>query len=942
MIKTISSALLLVILQITPALCQPETFDARIRDLISKMTHEEKIQQTVQTAPAIPRLGIPAYNWQSECLHGIIDDSVTVFPQSIGLAAMWDPALIFRIATAISDEGRIVFRQRGNGMSYWSPNLNMVRDPRWGRTQETFGEDPFLSSRIAVEFIKGLQGNDPRYWKTIASPKHFCVHSGPEPIRYTLNAKVNEKEFWEYYMPVWKAAFTEGKAHGVMTAYNAVNGVPNSANTYFLRDILREKWGFEGYVVSDCGAIVLIIWGLGYAGTQGEAVSKAMKAGCDLECGVMYSDHLQEGFDEGFLVESDLDSAMYHLLWTRFKLGLFEPEDSVQYNKIPDSKLCSKEFAQLSHKAAQESIVLLKNDNNTLPFKKNYDSILVVGPNAKDRNFGSYSGGSPYAVTILDGIKQKVPAKTKVNYIKGCDKVGYFTELMPVKYMKTPDGKPGLKGEYFNNNNFSGSPALTRIDTLINFNWLKGSPDPKINSDSFCIRWSGFIHADSTDIYTLKLRSDDGVRFYFNDTMKIDDWTNHSTLDRITILRMEAGKEYPVVIEYFDNIVYADVRFEIGTIKSGKSQVDSIIAIAKNYDAIIFAGGLGVELEMEHLGVQLPGFEKGDRTSLDLPEIQVKLLNALKKCNKPLVLVMQNGSSMSINEPNDSIPAIIEMWYGSQEGGTALADIIFGDYNPSGRLPLTFYKSVDDLPDFLDYSIKGRTYRYSPKEPLYPFGYGLSYTTFKYKSMELPIKEIEIGEIDTLTVKFNISNDGKMDGDEVVQLYCRSLDSKYDRPIKWLVGFKRINIKAGKTNLDSIKLNLNELAVYDTLIKDFYLEPASFELQLSSSAADIRLMDTIKLKQKIIIGIDQNEEFQFNIWPNPASNIIDIEFYNIPPTDFKFNIFDLLGNRVTVPSVQRTGINRFRADISGLVHGTYYLLIETGTKRINKRFVVRY
>ncbi len=940
MTRKLYSALILCLLICSSLQGQGQSYDTRIRYLISQMTLEEKISQLVYTAPGIPRLNIPKYDWNSECLHGIIDDSVTVFPQSIGLAAMWNPELIYEMGSAISDEGRILFRTRGKGMSYWSPNLNLARDPRWGRTQETFGEDPFLGSRIAVQYIKGLQGNDPKYWKAIASPKHFCVHSGPEPLRYMFNAVVNQRDFWESYMPMWKAAFTEGKAHGVMAAYNAVNGIPNAANKHFIHDILKKRWGFDGYVVTDCGAIVYLLYAHWYAYCETETVRMALEAGMDLECGSMLSDYAMQALKEEVITEAQIDSAVYHLLMTRFKLGLFDDPDSVSFNKIPLSDLVSKEHVDIAYKQAQQSMVLLKNDK-TLPLSKDYDSIVVIGPNAVGNNFGCYSGYTPDATDILKGITKKVAPKTKVNYFTGCSKIGYFTELVQTRYLKTPDGKPGLKAEYFNNMDFSGEPALIKTDSLINYDWHEGSPDPSIRPDSFCIRWSGFIHADTSDIYTIKMISDDGVRVYFNDTLVINDWQWHSSTELVSNVYMEAGHEYPIVIEYFDHAIYASARFEFGTYTTGDARIDSMVKVASKYDAIIFAGGLGVEFEMEDIPVYLPGFYRGDRTNLDLPAIQVKFLKALKKANKPLVFVMQNGSSMSINELNDSIPAIIEMWYGSHRGGDALADIIFGDYNPSGKLPLTFYKSVNDLPEFTDYNMEGRTYKYNHKEPLYPFGYGLSYTTYRYNSMNLAAKEIDISVEDTLPIKFNISNTGAMDGDEIVQFYFRSLDAKMPMPIKSLAGFKRVHVRSGRSVSDSVKVYLMDFAVFDSTLDDYRIEPGRYEVQMAASAKDVRIVDTVLLyKDSNNIPLPGGEDPD-RIWPNPANSLINIELNSVPAGNYKLTLYDIMGNRIDDFISRKVTEKQYQIEFTGLSSGMYYIVFDSGSQRIEKKFAVR-
>ncbi len=649
-----------------------KAFETRARELVSQMTLDEKISQMIYEAPAIERLGIPAHNWWNECLHGVGRAGIaTVFPQAIGMAASWNVPLIHEVATVISDEARAKhheFVRNGvfdiyTGLTFWSPNINIFRDPRWGRGQETYGEDPYLTSRIGVAFVTGLQGDDPNYLKVAATPKHYAVHSGPEHARHTFDVHPSERDLWETYLPAFEACIIEGQAVSIMGAYNRVNTEPACASPALLQKILRERWGFDGFVVSDCGAITDIYKHHHTVETAAEAAAVAVKAGCDLECGATYRS-LKEAVEQGLIDEATLDQSLVRLFTGRFQLGMFDPPEQVPYTQIPISVNDSPEHRALALRTAQESIVLLKNDNQFLPLAKNLKRIAVIGPNAHDPEIllGNYNGTPSSSVTPLDGIRAKVGTDTEVTYARGC---GVF--------------------------------------------------DPK------------------------------------------------------------------------------------------SAEIEAAVKLAQQADVVIFVGGLSQALEGEE-GQQegLPEglISLGDRLRLDLPDVQEDLLKALHETGKPVVVVLLNGSAVAVNWAQAHVPAILQAWYPGEEGGTAIADVLFGDYNPAGRLPVTFYKSVEDLPAFEDYNMTGRTYRYFTGEPLYPFGYGLSYTRFGYS--HLSTSAASVSEGDTLTVSVDVTNAGEREGDEVAQVYLSANREGY--PIRQLAAFQRVHLKAGETQQATFKL----------------------------------------------------------------------------------------------------------------------------------------
>ncbi len=817
--------------------------DERVNDLISRMTLEEKVSQMVNDAAAIDKLGIPKYNWWNECLHGVGFAGVaTVFPQAIGMASMWDEHLIYEVADVISDEARAkhheaILKQEKNvkylGLTFWSPNINIFRDPRWGRGQETYGEDPYLTGRIAVNFIKGLQGNDSNYLKVVATAKHYAVHSGPESERHSFDAVTEDRDLYDTYLPAFETCVKEANVESIMCAYNRYDGEPCCSNKKLQIDILRNDWGFKGYIVSDCDAISDIYKGHKVAETDEEASAISVKGGCDLNCGNTYKS-LLEAVKKGLITEEDIDNSLRNLFRARFKLGMFDPDDMVPYSKIPYENVDCEEHKQLALETARESMVLLKNENNILPLKKTISSIAVIGPNAdNDKSIlGNYNGTPSKAVTVLEGIKQAVSPDTKVYFESGCDVVDLYVDLKPVPdsifYISETGkkNKTGIKGMYFNNMELQGKPVLERIDKNINFEWNTKSPSKKIKADKFSVRWEAKILPQVTGKYIFGLNGDDGYRLYIDDSLVVDFWEDHSPALRKGKIFLEAGREYNVKVEYYENKYDASLQllWSSPDVDYFKKAVD----IAAKSDVIIMCGGLSPEIEGEEMKVKLEKFVGGDRLDIALPDVQEELLEALYATGKPIVLVLLNGSALAVNWANEHVPAILEAWYPGQATGTAVADVLFGNYNPAGRLPVTFYKSVDQLPPFRDYSMKGRTYRYFEGNVLYPFGYGLSYTKFKYSNLVMA-ETIKAGE--KLTVKVDVENTGSIAGDEVVQLYVKDMEASVPVPVCSLQGFKRIHLKPGEKQSVEFELKPEQYSILDNNMKRV-VEPGVFEISV--------------------------------------------------------------------------------------------------------------
>jgi len=838
--------------QPTPVYKDPSApLERRVADLLSRMTLEEKISQLTNDSPAIERLGIPAYNWWNECLHGVARAGrATVFPETIGLAATWDTDLIHRVSTAISDEARAKyheFQRRGKhniyqGLTFWTPNINIFRDPRWGRGMETYGEDPYLTGRMAVAFIRGLQGDDPKYLKTIATAKHYAVHSGPESERHTFDAVIDDRDLFDTYLPQFQAAIRDGHAESVMCAYNRVDGAPACASTKLLGDILRKRWGFDGYVVSDCGAIGDIYLHHKFAPDAAHGVADALKAGTDLNCGVEY-ENLLPATQAGLLATADIDGALARLLRARFRLGMFDPPSMVKYAQIAYSVNDSAEHRQLALETARKSIVLLKNENGALPLSKSLKTVAVIGPNADDPEvlLGNYNGEPSAPVTPLAGIRRKL-AGARVIYTRGSDLAANLPsfETIPASALFTSNAgnrKSGLTGAYYNSANFDGrqhrpreltypssgkmvgaipaspQPLFTRVDPQIDFNWWDGAPQAGMDDDDFGVHWTGFLSAPADGDYQVGAIGMNAFELYV-DGKPIAELNNiHEKNYRSATVRLQAGKLYPIRLDYHEFVGDATIRL-VWSRPGGTSDTEALAA-ARQADVTILVLGLSPRLEGEEMSVPVEGFKGGDRVSLGIPRAQEDLLRKIAALGKPLVLVLLNGSAVAVNWARDHVPAIVEAWYPGQAGGDAIADVLFGDYNPAGRLPVTFYQSADQLPPFNDYHMTGRTYRYFAGEPLYPFGYGLSYTTFTYRNLRMPT-QIDAGE--SLKVAVEVENSGKRAGEEVVQLYFGAAGDarRSGQPIRSLQAFERVALAAGEKRTMQFSLTPAQLAMVQT------------------------------------------------------------------------------------------------------------------------------
>ncbi len=794
------------------------TTEERVDDLVSRMTLEEKISQMVNDAPAIERLGIPRYNWWSEGLHGVARAGLaTVFPQAISLGATWDEQLLHRVSTAIADEARAKHHNFVNkdkrflyqGLTLWSPNINLFRDPRWGRGQETYGEDPLLTGKLAVQFIKGLQGDDPNYFKTIATAKHFAIHSGPEPERHQFNSVIDERDLRETYLPHFEMAIREGKPYSVMCAYNRYNGEACCGSPGLLGDILRKEWGFNGYIVSDCEAITDIYLYHKLVATPEEAAALAVKAGTDLECGKVYL-NLKSAVDKKLITEAQIDVAVKRLFVARFKLGIFDPVEKVKYAQIPYSVVDSKEHKALALESARKSIVLLKNENNLLPLKKDLGTVAVIGPNADQwlMLLGNYNGVPSEAVTPLRGIQSKVSEKTKVLFEQGSElaegMLMFYT--IPASAFSN-DNKPGLKAEFFNNTDFSGAPLFTSTNATLDANWFDKAPREDMNDDAFSVRWSTEISPELSGMYQLGVISTCNTKLYVDDSLvaktvyHFRDEYGDPRLRKSVPMKLEGGKKYEVVVEAIET--FADAQVQLVWAAPKPDLKKRALEIARQADVVIMCMGITPRMEGEEMDVSIDGFRGGDRTRIDLPDVQRQLIKEVHALGKPVVLVLLNGSALAVNWEADHLPAIVEAWYPGQAAGEAIADVLFGDYNPAGRLPVTFYKSLKDLPPFDQYKISNQTYRFYKGEPLYPFGYGLSYTTFEYSDLKTARKNSG----DPVHISVSVTNTGKLAGDEVVQVYAANkIKEDARQPLRTLVAFDRIHLNPGESQVVTFDL----------------------------------------------------------------------------------------------------------------------------------------
>lgn len=992
----------------------------RIMDLLSRLNVSEKISLLRATSPAIPRLGIDKYYHGNEALHGVVrPGNFTVFPQAIGLASMWNPDLLQEVSTAISDEARGRWNELGQGkdqtagssdlLTFWSPTINMARDPRWGRTPETYGEDPFLTGTLGVAFVQGLQGDHPKYVKVVSTPKHFAGNN-EEHNRASGNSVISERDLREYYFPAFEKCVKEGKAQSVMSAYNAVNGVPCSLNKFLLTDVLRNDWGFDGYVVSDCSALEYVVSQHHYVDTYEEAASLCIKAGLDLECGDnVYISPLLHAYNRGMVTLAEIDSAAYRVLRGRMRLGLFDDPEKNPYNKISPSVVGCEKHRELALEAARQSLVLLKNDKNILPINTDkIKSIAVVGINADKCEFGDYSG-TPVnpPVSVLEGIKARVGDQVEVKHAPWVSPALEYTLIGRSAF---PDG---LTVEYFDNANLSGTPNVRTEDYLL-FDPKNRPPDPLVPESPMSIRWSGNLIAPATGQYTFAFTSDDGCRLYLDGKLLIDSWRIRAEETDYVNVSLEKGKTYQLVAEYFDNggeaiaklswktpvvsaleyalidksafpnglkVEYFDNMELSGTPNTdteetlffdpknqpdnplvpkspmsirwtgelvapvtgrysfaftsddgcrlyldGKKIIDSWIVRAESTDyvSVLLEEGKTYELVAEYfddageaiaklewrtpematdnlldsygdagkivresdlvvavLGIDRTIEREGqDRSTIELPEDQQIFIEEVYKANPNTVVVLVAGSSLAINWIDRNIPAILDAWYGGEQGGTAVAEALFGDYNPGGRLPLTFYNGLFDLPAFDDYDVKNnRTYMYFEGKPLYPFGYGLSYTSFDYRGLNITQSE------DTVTVKFFVSNTGIYDGDEVAQVYIQFPDQGEILPLKQLKGFKRVHIGSGQESEVTIQVPKKELRLWSEENSAFYTPEGNYIFLVGASSEDIRLQQAILIQDVSALTTEYLEGVRVfardhNIVVN-SENPVTVNIYNI-------------------------------------------------------------
>ena len=807
--------------------------EERVNDLVGRMTLEEKISQTLNNAPAIERLGIPAYEWWNEALHGVARAGVaTVFPQAIGLAAMWDENQLYTVATAISDEARAKHHEfvrqgqhgRYQGLTFWSPNINIFRDPRWGRGMETYGEDPHLTGRLGIAFIKGLQGDDPKYFKVIATSKHYAVHSGPESQRHVFDAQASDRDLYETYLPHFRATVTEGKVYSIMGAYNRFRGESASAHKLLLQDLLRGAWGFQGYVVSDCDSIRDIYATHKIVGTAEQASALGIQHGCDLDCGNTYK-AIAGAIQQGLLTEQELNVSVKRLFTARMKLGMFDPPEMVKWARIPYSANNSPENARLAEETARKSIVLLKNEKGALPLRKDLRTIAVIGPNADDAEvlLGNYNGTPSNPITPLAGIRAKVGSSASVLYARGCDIAEGMASYEPVPdaaLSTSLDGqlRSGATVEFFNNLAHEGTPIRTEFSSNIKADWGNDVPYPELTDNQFSVRWSARIQATTGGEYALRIAGGYG-RLLF-DGKQIGGRPGAMP----QFVTLEAGKSYPITVEMVDR--FGGMSVELQWALQGRDYTAEAVATARKADVALLFLGLSPRLEGEEMPVQVEGFSGGDRVKIDLPKVQENLMRAVVETGTPTILVLLNGSAVAVNWADAHIPAIVEAWYPGQAAGKAIADVLFGDYNPAGRLPVTFYRSLDQMPSFDDYSMKGRTYRYFAGSPLYPFGHGLSYTTFAYKNLQVPGK---VNADKPIPITVTVTNTGKIAGDEVVQVYITDRDASAPVPIRKLVGFRRVHLNAGASQKVSFTINPRDLSLI-TEDTQRIIEPGIFDI----------------------------------------------------------------------------------------------------------------
>jgi beta-glucosidase len=830
--------------------------DERVNNLLKQLTAEEKIGLMMNRSLAVQRLGIPEYDWWNEALHGVARAGyATVFPQAIAMAATFNDADHYNTFSMISDEARAKYHKaisEGNrqifyGLTFWTPNINIFRDPRWGRGMETYGEDPYLTSRFGVNAVKGLQGNDLQYFKTLACAKHFAVHSGPEWNRHSYNAQVSDKDLWETYLPAFESLVKESNVQQVMCAYNRFEDSPCCGSGKLLIDILRNKWNYKGLVVSDCWAID-DFYKPGHHETHSDSASASIAAvlnGTDIECGRSY-ESLIKALKLGLIKESDIDISVKRVLTARYDMGMFDADSRVKWSGIPYNVVdCPLHKAQ-ALKVAHESMTLLKNNNNVLPLSKKLKTIAVIGANANDSvmMWANYNGYPTSTTTILKGIRDKMP-NSKIIYEKGCDLVDKTVKNSLMNCLKA-NGKKGMYAEYYNNIKWEGTPAFkTNGVEQFNFSTSGGTQfAPNVNLENFTARYTGEFIAPYTGKINFSLKADDSYRLILNGKCVMEAPNYEKAMNKLVYsAEFKKGEKVQVQLDYLQLNLNGNLNFQIYSEKTVEfSELKNNI---KNADVIIYVGGLSAQLEGEDMPVKIDGFKGGDRTRIELPYVQQELLKELRSTGKPVVFVLCTGSAIALTNDEPNYDALLNAWYGGQAGGTAVANVLFGDYNPAGRLPITFYKSTSQLPDFEDYNMNNRTYRFFKDVPLYAFGYGLSYTNFKYGKATLHSANIKKG--DSVKLIINVSNIGKRDGDEVIQIYIHHKNTSAE-PIKALKAFRRINLKAGASKQIDFELNADAFKTFDATKSEMNVSSGEYEIMIGSSSLE---KDLQKISLKI-------------------------------------------------------------------------------------------
>ena len=797
----------------------------RAKDLCSRLTLEEKAKLMLDESPAIPRLGIKKFFWWSEALHGAANmGNVTVFPEPVAMASSFNPILLYKVFDAASTEFRA---------SVWTPNVNIFRDPRWGRGQETYGEDPYLTSVMGTQVVRGLQGpEDAKYRKLWACAKHYAVHSGPEYTRHSANlTNVSPRDMWETYMPAFKTLVQDAKVREVMCAYQRLDDDPCCGSQRLLQTILRDEWGFQYLVVSDCGAVSDFYESHKSSSSPVHASAKATIAGTDVECGYGYAYRsIPEAVRRGYITEAEVDKHVIRLLEGRFDLGEMDDPSLVEWSKIPYSAMDSKEHRQIALDMARQTIVLLQNKNDVLPLQKNKERIAVIGPNADNEPmmWGNYNGTPNHTITILDGIKAK---QKKLFYTKGCDLTYDRVMECLMASQCSFEGKKGMKGTFWNNRRMEGKPVTTQYYTqpLAVTTFGMHNFAPGVQLEDFSAKYETTFTPQEAGEYVVNVDGCGHFELFIDGVQKFRHRIWRTTPNRVAI-QAEKGKSYNIEVR-FSHIQTYNANLAINIAKEHPIDYQQTIAQLKGIDKVIFVGGISAALEGEEMPVEIDGFKGGDRTHIELPKVQREFLKALKAAGKTIIFVNCSGSAIALLPETEACDAIVQAWYPGQEGGTAVADVLFGDYNPAGKLPVTFYKSSDQLPDYEDYSMKGRTYRYF-NDALFPFGYGLSYSTFVINNAQCKMNNDGSG---TLTV--DVTNTGNRDGDEIVQLYIRDLQDK-EGPLKSLRGFQRVSVKAGQTEKVTIQLTRKSFEFFDTETNTMRVKPGTYELLYGNSSAD--------------------------------------------------------------------------------------------------------